>query len=104
MSKTNNQETQLSLSYDITELSPAQVRLLRRIHATLADLITTDDEGDFFEGSADLMRICAHLIKQSHFTDIKKGDPIAYAEQAIEYSMDSLREHMERPHRHGIDN
>lgn len=94
MSKTNKPE--LTLKYDTTELSPAQVRLLKRVHATLADLLTTDDEGEFFEGSAELMRVCAHLIKQSHFSDDKKRSSIPYGEQALEYSVDCLQEQMSR--------
>jgi hypothetical protein len=88
---------QLTLTYDTTELSPAQIRLIRRVHSTLADLLTTDEEGEYFEGSAELMRVCAELIRLSHFSDSKvKTETIPYGEQAVEYSMECLQDQIER--------
>ena len=47
----------------------------------------------FFNGSADLLRMCAALIKQANFTEKLKGiDGIPYANQALEYSIDVLQE------------
>lgn len=95
MSKKPANPNILTLTFDTTELSPAQVRLVRRMHAMLADLLTTDEEGEYFEGSAELMRLCAAMIKQSHFSDSKlRTASIPYGEQALEYSMDALQEQM----------
>ncbi len=88
-------EKKINIQLDTTELTPAQVRLIKSLNSMLAHVITTEDESEFFEGSAECMRICASLIKQSYFaTDLKDADNIPYADQAIEYSMDVLQEHI----------
>lgn len=91
-----NKKNLISIQLDATELSPAQVRLIKSLNTIVSHVLTTDDESEFFEGSAECMRLCASLIKQSHFAqDLKDQDQIPYADQAIEYSMDVLQESME---------
>lgn len=83
------------IELDASELTNQQVRLIKSINAMLAHVVTTDEEEEFFEGSAEFMRMCASLIKQSNFsTELKGKNDIPYAEQALEYSMDTLMEHM----------
>lgn len=83
------------IELDAAELSTQQIRLIKSINAILANVVTTDSEEDFFEGSAEFMRMCASLIKQANFAENLKGiDGIPYAEQALEYSMDMLTEHI----------
>jgi hypothetical protein len=87
-------DKKLILTLDIEELTPAQVRLIKSVHSTLAHVLTTENEGEYFEASAEIMKICASLIKQSHFANTGKKEKIAYADQALEYSMDMLNEHV----------
>jgi hypothetical protein len=55
----------------------------------------TENEEEYFEGSAEFMRMCAALIKQAHFTEnLKDASNIPYAQQALEYSMDILQEYV----------
>ena len=76
-------------------LTEAQKRLLKSLNALLGYTIQTDDEAEFFNGSAEALRICASLIKQSHFIEnLSPFDDIPYAEQALEYSIDVLQEHI----------
>ncbi|EQC44743.1 hypothetical protein [Bacteriovorax sp. Seq25_V] len=82
------------IEVDASEMSAAQVRLLKSINSMIAHVITTDEEGEFFESSAEVMRMCAALIKQSHFATDLQFNGIPYADQAIEYSMDILTENM----------
>lgn len=83
------------IKIDTDELTQAQIRSIRSMNAMLTHILTTDDESEFFDGSAEFMRICASLIKQSHFNEvIKEADGIPYAEQALEYSIDVLQEHI----------
>lgn len=82
------------IEIDSTHLNAAQVRLLKSINSMIAQVLTTEEEADFFEGSAEVMRMCAALIKQAHFADDLKISGIPYADQAIEYSMDVLTEHL----------
>lgn len=85
----------LNIEIDTTGLSPAQVRLIRSLNAMLTHLLVTDEESEFFDGSAEFMRMCASLIKQSHFTEMLMAeDNIPYADQALEFAVDVLSEHM----------
>jgi len=91
------QKTQniIQFELDASELSPAQIRLIRSVNVLLRGVLMAKDEEDFFEGSADFMRTCASIIQQSAFSeDQEKISNIPYAEQALEYSVDILQEHM----------
>lgn len=98
-------EKTLNFSFNTEELSPAQVRLIKMLMSHLMNTITTDEEVEFFEGSAEVMKICASLIQNSNFTErFKKVSKIPYAEQALEYSVDSLQEHMQNSKVKNYDN
>lgn len=85
----------LNIEIDTNGLTPAQVRLIRSLNAMLTHLLVTDEEAEFFDGSAEFMRMCASLIKQSHFTEkLLKEENIPYADQALEFAVDVLSEHM----------
>ncbi len=83
---------ELTLKIDTTELTPSQVRLVRSLNLMIQHILTTDEESEFFESSAQVMKLCASLIKQSNFSKDKKLIP--YAEQALEFSMDILQDHI----------
>ncbi len=90
---TANNDYILNLQIDTSELTPAQVRLIKSLHSLLLGVITTDDEAEYFDDSAEAMRICASLIQQSHFTQqFNTNKNIPYADQALEYSIDILQE------------
>lgn len=92
MSKKNKT---LPVEVDTADMSAAQIRLVRRIGALLTQAGTTENEETFFESSAELMRTCASLVQQSQFIDDQNEiSEIPYAQQALEYSMDLLQEHM----------
>jgi ATP-dependent helicase/DNAse subunit B len=85
----------IKIEIDGSDFTPQQVRLIRSLNTMLAHVMVTDNEEEYFEGSAEVMRMCAALIKQAHFTDKLKGvDNISYAQQALEYSMDVLQEYV----------
>lgn len=85
----------IRIEMDGSELTPAQIRLIKSLNAMLAHVLVTDDEEEYFEGSAEFMRMCASLIKQAQFTENLKGQGnIPYAQQALEYSMDVLQEYV----------
>lgn len=90
--KTKNQP--LIISMDTSELSPKQCRLIKSLNAYLANVLSTDNESEFFDGSAEVMRLCASVIKCSSFVEDKKTT-IPYAEQALEYSLEILHENIE---------
>lgn len=93
--QTSLKERMIKIEIDGSELTPQQVRLIRSINTMLAHVLVTENEEEYFEGSAEFMRMCAALIKQAHFTENLKGvNNIPYAQQALEYSMDVLSEYI----------
>lgn len=93
--ETSLKSNTMKIELDTAELSTHQIRLIRSINAMLTHVSKCDDENEYFEGSAELMRMCAALISKANFNEeTKKGATIPYAEQALEYSMDVLQEYM----------
>lgn len=93
--QTSLKERMIKIEIDGSELTPNQVRLIRSLNTMLAHVLLTENEEEYFEGSAEFMRMCAALIKQAHFTgNLKDAEGIPYAQQALEYSMDVLQEYM----------
>jgi hypothetical protein len=89
----NKDNKQLLIKLDVAELSPSQIRLIKSINTLLVQVLTAPDETEYFEGSAEFLRTCAGAIKQSNFTETLKGkDGIPYADQALEFSLDSISE------------
>ena len=94
MANFKHDEKKLLIKLDVEELSPAQVRLIKSIQTMLMHVLTTEDEAEFFDCSAEFMRTCASLIKLANFATDLKSNGIPYADQALEYSMDSVYEKM----------
>lgn len=94
MAHSAKNKNMINISVDASELSATQVRLLKSLNAMIKHVVTTDSESEFFDGSAECMRICASLIKQAKFIEAFKAEEIPYAEQALEYSIDILQEQM----------
>ena len=95
MSGVTSKTKKLFIEIDADELTDSQVRLIKSVNMMLQHVLVTDNEEEFFYGSADFMRMCASIIKKSHFAEDLKGvNDIPYAEQALEYSMDVLQEHI----------
>jgi len=95
MANIQMQKKKLNIEIDTNGLTEAQVRLIRSLNAMLTHVLLTDEESEFFDGSAEFMRMCAALIKQSHFTEkLLAEENIPYADQALEFAVDVLSEHM----------
>lgn len=88
-------ETLKKLSHyqETPNIDPALLRQVKKITKLLSHLASTNDEADFFESSAEVMRLCALVIKQSHFATAEQELP--YGEQALEFSIDRLLEQLE---------
>jgi hypothetical protein len=92
---TTQKKTMMKIEVDASDLTPQQVRLIKSINTMLHHVLITENEEEYFEGSAEFMRMCASIIKQARFTEQLKGkDNIPYAQQALEYSMDVLNEYI----------
>ena len=95
MTEIKQEGNKVTVEVNTERLSPNQVRLIKSINAMLAQVVTTEDEGVFFESSAELMRMCASIIQQSRFAEtLIHMDNVPYAEQALEYSLEVLQDYM----------
>ena len=93
--QTSIKEKMIRIEIDGSELTPNQVRLIRSLNTMLVHVLLTDNEEEYFEGSAEFMRMCAALIKQAHFSEnLKDASNIPYSQQALEYSMDVLQDYV----------
>ena len=63
--QTTHKPTLLKLELDTTDLSPQQVRLIKSLTTMLHHVLVTENEEEYFEGSAEFMRMCASIIKQA---------------------------------------
>lgn len=89
------EQKKLHVEFDATELNSQQIRLIKSICSMLNHILTTDDECDYFDGSAEMMRMVASAVKQANFTtEWSENSKIPYAQQALEFCIDSIAEQM----------
>ena len=104
MSKSNKKNS-FTIEVDSTELSPAHMRMLRTFNGLMVELLSTKSETDYFNQSAEVLRICASLIQQASFIEQgKEMNNIPYSSQVLEFSMDILQEHMQKANVTNWDN
>jgi hypothetical protein len=87
-----NATSEMTLKVDTRDMSPAQVRVLKQVHALMIHTITAEDEAEYFEAAAQLFKQTAQLVRHANFADDKRIDGIAYGEQAVDYAVDFLKE------------
>ena len=102
MDRANQQEKELLMKFKTEELSPPQARLIKTIHSLLATVMTSEDESEYFEASAGLLKKAAELIKISNFAVENKN--MSYGDQAVEFAMDTLNETIEENQLSSLDN
>lgn len=88
-----HKETELTLKLNTEGMTPSQVRLIKTVHALLCNVLTTEEESEYFECSAELFQKAAEIVKHAQFAESKKD--MNYGEQAVEYSLDNLSETIE---------
>ncbi len=98
------EDKMLKISVDVSELSAQQIRLIKSLNTLIAHLAVTEDESDYFETCAELMKQIAAFVKQANFNDFKPYDHISYAEQALEYSIDEISNNIHDPKLNTYDN
>lgn len=87
---------QLQINLDAQELNSQQQRLLKSVTNLLAHVMTTDEEGDYFDSSSELMKLVAGAIKQANFTSIwRENTEIPYSTQALEFCLDHLTDEIQ---------
>ena len=102
MSMFSKENQKPKIEIDTSKLRPSQIRLLKNLNEMLTHVITTKDEADFFDGSAEFMKIFAELVKGARFSSEREQfENIPYSQQVLEYAMDQLTESMENHRRRG---
>jgi hypothetical protein len=97
MSEKSPAKKQNQVELSLEGISESQKRLLKSLHHTIVHILTTKEESEYFEGSAEVMRMVASIIKQASFnTQLGINQKIPYAEQALEFSIDVLNDHIEQ--------
>ena len=87
----NKINEKLLIPVDTSGLNPQQIRLIKTVNSLLSNVLTTDNEEDFFETSLELMQAVASAVKQANFNHKhSKNEQIHYANQALEFSLDAL--------------
>jgi len=94
MQSLSQKDKELTLKLNTEGLTTTQVRLIKGIHCLIANVIASEEEGEYFEMSAELMKKAAELIKSSNFPVNNKE--IEYADQAVEFAIDTLNESIEK--------
>ncbi len=95
MKSSKEKTVKTAIKIDHEGLGPAQVRLVKSLNSILIHVLKAENEDEYFDGSAELMRLCASLIKQSKFPrELENQGNIPYSDQALEFSMDVLQEHI----------
>ena len=84
---------ELVIKLNTEELTPAQIRLLKSVNTLLIHTLAAEDESEYFDTSAQLLRKTAELIKEATFVENNKY--MSYGEQAVEFAVDSLNESLE---------
>jgi hypothetical protein len=87
-------QKKMFIEIDTTEMTSAQMRMVKTLNSLMNHVLVTESEGEYFDNAAEVMRICASLIKQANFTTDMKANNVPYAEQVLEYSIDLLQDHM----------
>lgn len=103
MHKINSTANELVLKVETHDLTPMQIRLLKHAHTLLVHVVTAEDESEYFEASAQLLKQAVQLIKHATFPEVSK-DGIPYAEQAIEYAVETLNESLAQAGHVNLDN
>jgi hypothetical protein len=95
-------DKELLISINSEHFSQAQLRLIKRINSLLANVLSCEDESEYFETSAELMKKSAELIKLSNFATENKKIP--YGNQALEFAIDTLSESINSKDLSSFDN
>ena len=102
MEAVDGKKKEILVKFSTDDLTPHQIRLIKNVHSLLAAVLTSEEEGEYFDASADLMKKTAELIKCSNFGINNKT--MSYGVQAVEFAVDSLNESLENNTTENMDN
>ena len=85
-----HKEKELVIKLDTTEMTPTQIRLIKSVNGLLAHVLSADEEAEYFDASAELLKKAAEIIRHAQFAE--KNKSMGYGQQAVEYAVDFLNE------------
>ncbi|HXH74042.1 MAG TPA: hypothetical protein VNJ08_03705 [Bacteriovoracaceae bacterium] len=95
-------DKELHIKLSTEELTSTQVRLIKSINGLMAQILTAEDESEYFELSSELLRKATEVIKHSHFAN--QNNDMSYGNQAVEFAVDFLNESLDQDKLGSIDN
>jgi hypothetical protein len=90
MQSLTTKKSEITITLNTEDMTAEQVRILKAMSALMTNVLTSDEESEYFEASAQLMKKAAELIRKSHYAHDHKQIP--YGEQALEYAVDFLND------------
>ena len=102
MQNLKQKNNELLITLNVEELTPTQVRLIKSVNSLMAHVLIAEEESEYFEASAELLKKAAELIKHSGFAVDNKG--MNYGDQSVEFAVDTLNDSMADSPIHNMDN
>jgi hypothetical protein len=102
MQNLSHKSNELHIKLNVEELTPTQIRLIKNLNSLMALVLTAEDEPEYFENAAQLMKKTAEIIKHSSFAE--NCTTMSYGEQAVEFAVDYLNEQLDEQKISNIDN
>ena len=96
MIKSYQNKDLLTIELNTAGLDQSQVRMVKTLNVVIEHVISTKYEDEYFEGSAEMIRLCASIIKQANFNTGVCPESVPYSVQALEFSLDVLNEYIEK--------
>lgn len=102
MQHLTKKDHELLIKLNVEEMTPTQVRLLKHITSLLTNVVSADEEAEYFDSSSELFKKVAELVKHSQFAEANRN--MNYGEQAVEFAVDNLNESLDSNNLHNMDN
>lgn len=95
-------KNEILLKINVEEMTPTQIRLIKNVTSLLTSVLSSDEEGEYFDLSSELLKKTAELIKHSDFANMNSD--MSYGDQAVEFAIDFINESLELNKMYNIDN
>ncbi len=97
----SKKDLELLINLNTEELDSVQIRLIKSMNALMTQLLTAEDEAEYFELSAALVKKSSEVIKASNFSKSKNPH---IAKQALEFAFDFFQDGIIDDENGNVDN